>query len=165
MRWTGVLLTLLGLFSPSSSHAATLDEHLAFLQPLIGTQWVGGFVGEAAPDLEITLRFEEILDGRAVRYTRDVPAASFSAETLFYWSSEGRTVRFLNLNNNGITGEGVVEFVDGQIVITGTSYRPEGNVEFTTLLEMDADGTLRDIFTGTQDGESVPGHAQEFGAR
>lgn len=164
VRSIGVVLTALVSFS-SASYAAELDDHLGFLRPLIGTEWVGGYVGEDAPDVEFTLRFEEILDGTAVRYTRHVPAVKFSAEALFYWNPTRGTVCFLNLHTHGFIGEGVVEFVDGKIVLSGNSHRPDSTIEFTTILEIDADGTLRDTFTGKQDGEWVPGHVQEFVAR
>ena len=37
-----------------SSLAAELDEHLEFLEPLLGKEWVGGYVGSESSDIEIS---------------------------------------------------------------------------------------------------------------
>jgi len=77
-----VVFVFLAIIS-SSSLAAELDEPLLFLQPLIGPDWVGGYVGTEAPELEILLCFEQILDGKAVRYTREADATDFAGVTHF----------------------------------------------------------------------------------
>ena len=159
-----VVLALLALCS-SSSPAAELDERLSFLQPLIGTNWVGGYVGAEAPDLEIILRFEPILDGSAVRYIREAAAADFVGVTHFYWSPNRREVCFIKLNNRGIVGEGVVTSEGGNIVLRGKSHRSDGTVEFKTTLSIDATNTLNDTFMRKNAGEWVPGHVQEFVAQ
>lgn len=137
------ILTLLGSLS-SSSIAAELDEHLLFLQPYIGEEWVGGYVGEDAPDLEILLRFEPILDGKAVRYSRDAKAAEFAGVTHFYWNQSLGKVSFLNLNNRGIMEEGIVESEDGGVVLHGNSHWSDETVEFKTMLKIGENGTLSD---------------------
>ena len=159
-----VVLAFLTLLS-SSSLAADLAEHLSFLQPLIGTDWVGGYVGADAPDLEILLRFEPILDGTGVRYIREAAAADFASVTHFYWSPNRGEVSFLNLNNRGSVSEGVVTSEGGNIVLRGSSHRSDGTVEFKTTLSIDATNTLNDTFMRKKDGEWVPGHVQEFVAR
>ena len=159
-----VVLAWLALFS-SSSLAAELTEHLSFLQPLIGTDWVGGYVGAEAPDLEITLRFEPILDGKAVRYIREAAAADFAGVTHFYWSPNRGEACFINLNNRGIVDEGVVASEGGNIVLRGHSHRSDGSVEFKITLSIDATNTLIDTFMRKKANEWVLGHVQEFIAK
>ena len=68
--WTGILACS---FLPAFAYepdVAELDPHLRFLEPLIGHQWEGGYVGEGASDLVISLSFEAVLEGKAVKYTR-----------------------------------------------------------------------------------------------
>jgi hypothetical protein len=149
------------MYSPSSS-AQELDEHLSFLQPLLGVDWVGGYVGEGSPDLEIVLRFEPILDGNAVRYTRAAARADFASVTHIFWNAGRRETCFLSLNNRGMVEEGVAVFEEGKIILRGKSHRADHTVEFETTLEIDVQGTLRDTFQRSQDGKWVTGHVQEF---
>jgi hypothetical protein len=139
-----------------------LDEHLQFLEPLIGKEWVGGYVGSESSDIQIVLRFEQVLGGRAVRYVREVEAANFSGMTQFYWNPGRKEVCFISLNNRGIVGEGVVKAEDGRIVLHGKSHRPDKTTEFKTTLEIDSKGTLRDTFLRMEGSEWVQGHLQEF---
>ena len=160
-RYFAVLFVVACMYSPSSS-AQELDEHLSFLQPLLGRDWVGGYVGEGAPDLEIVLRFEPILDGNAVRYTREAAGADFASVIHFYWDASRREVRFLNLNNRGILAEGVADVAEDKVVLRGQSHAGDRTVEFETTLEIDGQGTLRDTYLRMQGGEWVTGHIQEF---
>lgn len=149
----------------SSSLADEADESLQFLQPLIGKEWIGGYVGADAPDITISLHFESILDGKSVRYVREAEAANFSAVTHFYWNAGRKEVCFLSLNNRGIVAEGVVKNDGGRIVMQGKSYRPNSTTEFKTTLEIDAKGVLRDTFLRMEGEEWVQGHVQEFVAK
>lgn len=159
----GCAITLLILLSPGlSSSAVELDEHLRFLKPLIGRVWVGGYVGSESSDMQIVLRFEQVLSGRAVRYVREVEAADFSGVTKFYWNPGRGEVCFISLNNRGIVGEGVVNAEDGRIILRGQSHRPDNTTEFKTILQVTPKGTLRDTFLRMEDGEWVQGHLQEF---
>ena len=153
--------SLLSVLAPVSN-GAELDEHLLFLEPLIDTNWTGGYVGEDPPDIEIVLHFEVILGGKAVKYSRDAAAADFSNETHFYWSPNRGEVLFISLNNRGIVGEGVAELQGESIVLRGQNYWPGGSVEFKTLLNYDATGVLKDTFSRKENGEWVRGHHQEF---
>jgi hypothetical protein len=157
-----VALLFLLVSLSSSLLAAELDEQLQFLQSVIGTEWIGGFVGSEVPDIEISLQFEIILDGKSVRYVRVAEAADFSAVTHFYWNAGRKEVCFLSLNNRGIVGEGVVKSEDGRIVLYGKSHRPDNTTEFKTTLEIDSKGTLRDTFLRMENGKWVQGHVQEF---
>ena len=162
----GCALALIAMLVPfSSSPASELDEHLRFLEPLIGKEWVGGYVGSDSPGIEIVLRFETILGGRVVRYVREVEAADFSAVTQLYWNPGRGEVCFLGLNSRGIVEEGVVHVTDSKIVLRGKSQWPDRTIEFKTTLEIDAKGILRDTFLRMEGSQWVQGHVQEFIAK
>ena len=144
------------------TNGAELDEHLLFLEPLIGTNWTGGYVGEDPPDLQIVLHCESILGGKAVKYSREAAAVDFANETHFYWSPDRDKVLFLSLNNRGIVGKGVVELQGESIVLRGESHGSDGSVEFKTIMSVDATGQLKDTFSRKKNGEWVQGHYQEF---
>jgi hypothetical protein len=139
-----------------------LDDHLRFLKPLMAHPWEGGFVGGDAPDLTISLRFESVLAGKAVKYTREVADLDYISETHFYWNPSREEVLFLALNTRGIVGEGVVSMQDGAIVLRGVDQWPESSIESRTVLRLDGEGVLRDTFSRKEGGEWVPGHIQEF---
>jgi hypothetical protein len=151
--------------SAAAPNIAELDEHLQFLEPLIGQQWEGGYVGGDAPDLVISLRFEPVLAGKAVKYTREVPELGFVSEIHFYWSPNREEVLFLGLNSRGIVEEGVASMQDGAIALSGVDHWPEGSVESKTVWHLGENGVLRDTYTRMEDGEWVPGHVQEFIAK
>lgn len=156
-----MLLALLSALS-FSAFANELNENLQFLQPLMEEQWVGGFVGSESSDIQITLRFEQILGGSTVRYVREVEGVDFSGLTLLYWHPGRKQACFTSLNTRGIVGEGTVLAEGGTIVLQGMSYWPDKTTEFQTTLEIDSQGTLRDTFRRMDAGEWVMGHIQEF---
>ena len=162
IEWLLFVFVALLLSFSTSTQAAELEEHLLLLQPLIGVEWVGGYVGPEAPDLEISLSFEPILDGKAVRYTREAPAANFTAVTHFYWNTNCGELCFLNLNNRGIVEEGIVTIEGDGLVLHGSSHWSDRTIEFRTTLKIDAGGKLSDTFIRKEDGEWVQGHFQEF---
>jgi len=151
--------------SGAAQDAGELDQHLGFLEPLMGQVWEGGFIGEDAPDLVILLRFESVLAGKAVKYTREVAELGYSSETHFYWNPGSGEVRFLALNSRGIVGEGVASYQDGAILLRGVDHWPENSVESQTVLHLDEEGVLRDTFSREEGGEWVRGHVQEFTAK
>jgi len=150
---------------PAPRNVAELDEHLRFLEPLMGRHWEGGFVGREAPDVVISLRFEPALGGKSVRYTREVTALGYASETQFYWNPTRAEVLYLELNSRGIVGEGVASLQDGAIVLSGVAHWPEGPYESRTVLELNDEGVLRDTFSRKEEGRWVPGHVQEFIAK
>jgi hypothetical protein len=160
---SGCVIVLLSvLFSPSISQTVELDEHLQFLEPLLGKKWAGGYVGSESPDIEIVLSFEKILDGRVVKYIREADAVDFSSLTHFFWNPGREEICFISLNNKGIVGEGIVNVTDGRIVLIGKSHRPDQTTEFKTILEIEPSDTLRDTFQRMEDGKWVQGHIQQF---
>jgi len=155
-------LVVLLLFVASEKASAELDENLAFINPLVGTSWVGGYVGDDAPDIAIALKFESILGGKAVRYTREAPAADFKSVTHFFWSPQAKKALFFTLNNRGMVDEGTIELVGAEFVLSGKSHWGEKSIEFKTVLNLDQSGTLSDTFSRNEKGEWVLGHYQEF---
>ena len=163
--WTGFLACSFLPASAATQDIDKLDDHLRFLEPLMGHLWEGGFVGGDAPDFTISLRFESVLAGTVVKYTREVVELGYISETHFYWDPGRGEVLFLALNTRGIVGEGVVSMEDGDIVLRGVDQWPDRSIEARTVLRLDGEGVLRDTFSRKEGGEWVPGHIQEFRAK
>ena len=161
--WIFVFLTM--MLISSKSIPSELDQHLRFLAPFLGKDWVGGFVGEGAPDLKISLFFEPLLDGKVVKYSRQAKDADFASVTYFYWNPKLAEVCFISLNNRGIVEEGTVMIDDDKVVLHGNSHRSDMSIEFKTILSIDTKGALRDSFLRKKDNEWIQGHIQEFVAQ
>jgi len=144
------------------AQAEDLEESLEFLQPLMNKAWVGGYVNSPDQDLEITMRWDSILGGKAVRRTIDVPALHFSGETYFYWDRKEERVAFLTLNTRGITSSGTAAKDGKTVTLRGKTYWPDRVMEFRTVVEVLPDGKLRDLFYRMENGEWIQGHHQEF---
>jgi hypothetical protein len=159
-----LVLLLLSPLTPLSplARATALDANLGFLAPLIGSDWVGGYLDEDSAGLKITLRFSPILDGGAVQYRREVPEAGYSSVTHIYWDPYVGKVRFLGLNNRGTVREGSVTIRDGEITLHGKEHLPSGSREYRTVLSIGPSGTLRDVFLRRDKAGWVEGHVQAF---
>lgn len=166
LTWKGSLACCFLPALAGGQDVSELDDHLRFLEPLMTHMWEGGFTEGDGAGLVISLRFEPVLSGRAVKYTRDAPELGYVGETHFYWSPSREEVLFLALNSRGIVGEGVVSMQDGTIVLEGVDCWPEGNsIEYRRLWHIDEAGVLKDTYHRKEDGEWVLGHLQEFIAK
>jgi hypothetical protein len=121
-----------------------LDERLQFLEPLIETHWVGRFTD--GPDVAHECRWKPDLDGRAVRYTKEVAELEFSVDGFYYWDSADGRVEFFTLTSNGFVSQGVVSTEGERIVLIGTSVSAERATEFKMTFEVGSDGRLHDRF-------------------
>lgn len=156
------VLALAIVAGTASAPAEDLDESLDFLQPLLNKTWVGGYVDSSDRDLEITMRWEPILGGKAVRRTVDVPALQFSGETYFYWDRNEERVAFLMLNTRGLTSTGTAAQDGRAVTLRGKTYWPDRVMDFRAVVEVLPDGKLKDLFYRMENGEWVEGHHQEF---
>lgn len=163
--WTGFLVCSSLPGSAVAQDVENLDSHLRFLEPLMGRLWEGGYVGGDDADLIISLRFESVLAGKAVKYTREAAELGYISETHFYWDPSREEVLFLALNSRGIVGEGVASMQGGAIVLRGVGHWPDSSIESQTVFRIEEEGILRDTFSRKEGGEWVLGHIQEFIAR
>jgi len=140
-----VLLASLAGVTGATAQQPELEEGLRSLEPLIGTTWRGRV--EQRRDAErMDLVWERVLDGKAVRLTRQVPAVGLVAEVLYFWDRERNALAFLGVSSRGVVQRGVVTVESGVIVHLGTQIGPETRTEYKQTLELLPDGRLRDVF-------------------
>lgn len=157
--------TLILAVAPSDARGQELDARLEFLAPLINRTWVGHFVGPADSTLTHRVRWEPILDGKAVRRTKLVPEASFADDGYYFWDWEAGQVAFLSVGNRGQVTRGFVVREEGRVVLRG-AWRDDRSVhEFALTLEVLPDGKLEDRYYGVANGEWTPGHLIIYSAR
>ncbi|UCG52809.1 MAG: hypothetical protein JSW58_04450 [Candidatus Latescibacterota bacterium] len=139
-----------------------LDEHLRMLKRLTGATWVGHFVNSSDSELTHVIRWEPILNGNAIRSTKDVAALDFKMETLYFWDWENETISFLRLTSRGIFSRGTVVLEDDRITLLGTGVTSKGVSEFKQTFEIRSEGTLQDCFYRRDNGQWLQGHLIEY---
>ncbi len=155
VKWS----SLLAMFS-LTIFANELGEHLVILEPLIETQWVGGYVNDQS--IQIKLDFKSILDGKAIQYLRKAEILNYSATTHFYWDLGLEALRFLTLDSRGNTGEGIVTSKKGSFILSGKNKGSNGTAVFRTVWDITPDGRLKDTYYRQKNETWVLGHEQEF---
>ena len=148
----------------SGGHGQELDSRLEFLAPLVGLDWVGHFVGSADSTLTHRVRWETILDGRAVKRVKTVPQAGFATEGDYFWDWAQSRVAFVSVSNRGQVTHGTVSTDEGRIVCRGAWENADGRHEFALTLEILPDGRLQDRYYNVMNGERHPGHLIEYAA-
>jgi len=171
-----VSLVLIGLVAGAGVVTSTADEtgttagaadalapELELLRPLLGPPRVGSYIDSAPGELEMTVQWEPVHDGNAVRFTKTVPEADFSMETLYYWSQLEDRIGFLTISNRGSIARGDVRRdEDGSIVLSGLEASVDHETEFRTTFTVLPDGTVRDVFERFEERRFVRGHVIEY---
>ena len=142
-----------------------LDGPLAFLEPLVGKEWTGGYTDAESAGIVIDLHFKAKLGGATVQYSRDVKSLDYHAVTNFYYDPQSLEVRFVSADVKRTISIGTVTSEDGKIIILGESRFEGGSYEFKTVLEVYEEGKLRDLFYRKSGDDWVQRHHQEFTAK
>jgi hypothetical protein len=142
--------------------APRLDEKLSIFRPFIGTNWVG------SPDYarmgEITLKWEIILNGYAVRLKRNILNSDHWLETTYYWDESSGKIAYLAISNNGVVTKGYVAGQEGGFVSEGDQRGPEVNRKARRTYKLDKGGKLYedDLFRNSDAEEWQRTHVSVF---
>jgi len=140
------LSVLLVVLWPGVAPCSELSEQLSFFEPLLGETWVGHFDDPESAEFVHVATWESALDGQAVSYHKDVEAAEFSMEALYYWDPTSTEVAFVSVTNRGQVSAGTARETDAGIELLGESRTDAGTRPFRYVLRFCADGTLEDLF-------------------
>jgi hypothetical protein len=146
------------------THAQELDEDLKVFAPLVGTTWEGHFQDSLEADPAITLSFESMLAGKAVRLVSG--GFGMTRENLHYWDPEKKQICYVALTSNGWVSTGTV-VAEGTVIATvGRQAGPDGTArEVKNTWELTADGELIARGYAMVNGAWEPGHVIVFTAR
>ena len=139
----GIIAVVLG--TSISAEGQDLDKSLQMFDPLIGKSWIGHYVGRDE-ELDHFIRWEPILNGKAVREIKDVPELGFSLERVYYYDWGLEQLSFLALTSRGFISRGSASLDEGRILLTGVSVRPDGSAGFRIAFEVTPEGLLQDRF-------------------
>ena len=103
-----------------------LDERFSLFKSFIGPTWVGSIPGDPRMG-EITLKWDAILNGYAVRLRRNILNSDHWLETTYYWDESAGKIAYLALSNNGFVTKGHVIGQGGELKCEGAQRGPDVN--------------------------------------
>ena len=157
-----VFAALLVVFHLSSG-GQTLSENLEVLGPMVGKTWVGEL---RSPDgktvSKVSLRYESLWNGAAVKVSRSNPDRKSFSEGYFYWDNEEKKIGFFMVNNRGGPMKADVSVEDGRVCLKGSVTTGGKTFDFKNTFEFFPDGKMVDRWYQNASGSWQPGHVIEF---
>jgi hypothetical protein len=152
--------------SPAAAQRPKLDERLSVFAPFIGPTWVGSIPKDPRMG-EITLKWEVLLNGHAVRLIRAILNSDHRLETTYYWDETASRIAFLALSNNGAIIKGFVTVLGNGLISEGPQRGPEIDRTSRRTYRLDKDGKLYedDQFRNSETDEWRRTHISEFVAK
>lgn len=116
---------------------------------------------------EITLKWEVLLNGHAVRLIRAILNSDHRLETTYYWDETAGRIAFLALSNNGVIIKGFVTVLGNGLISEGLQRGPEIDRTSRRTYRLDKDGKLYedDQFRNSDAEEWRRTHISEFVAK
>ena len=108
------------------------------------------------------ISWEPILDGTAVRCTKQVPALDFKMETTYYWDSASNSIVFVSLTNRGQMSSGTVHSDDDRFVLLRSDGETDAVRDSKYTFEVRPDGVLEDRFFLDKGQGWTQGHLIEY---
>ena len=145
--------------------APVVADGLDDFAPFLDQTWVGHFVDSPDSNLTHILRWESILDGKAIRKTKEVPEVDFRMEAMIYVDAESGDLAYLSVNSKGGVARGTFTVEDGVLVQHGTQRHAAGTIATKYTFEILADGRLEDLFLHEIPGSWRQGHKIHYRAQ
>jgi hypothetical protein len=121
--------------------APRLDERLSILKPFIGKTW-GGSIPNDSRMGEITLKWDVLLNGYAVRLKRNILNSDHWLKTTYYWDESSGKIAYLALSNNGFVIKGYIAGQEAGFISEGDQRGPDVNRKVRRIYRLDKDGKL-----------------------
>jgi hypothetical protein len=153
------LLFVFHLYSGEQTHA----EKLGILEPLVGKTWVGEMKSPDGKTVSrISLRYESLWNGAAVKVSRSNPERKSFSEGYYYWDNEGEKIGFFSVNNIGGPVKADVSTEDGKVCLKGSVTINGKTFDFKNTFELLSDGKMIDRWYQNASGTWNAGHVIEF---
>jgi hypothetical protein len=129
----------------SGADGPSLDPKLEQLRPLLEKTWKGAFK-DSKPEKPLVdvMRWERVLNGKAVRVLHSVNDGAYGGETIFRWDEKKQEVTYYYFTTAGFMTVGSLNFKDGKLmtheVVSGSM---GGVTEVRATSELLADGMFR----------------------
>lgn len=154
------LILVIGLDSvPESARAATPNEHLLSLAPLVGKTWRGEFTNSTPerPMVDVQ-RWEWALGGQAIKIRHSLNEGQYGGETFIVWDRERERLIYFYFTTAGFYTTGTIAADEGNFVtyeeVTGSR---DGTTAVRSTSRILPDGRLEGTTEYLRNGEWVHG--------
>ena len=146
--------------------ARKLSDKLSVLKPFIGPTWTGSIPSDSRMG-EITLKWEVLLNGFAVRLSRHALKFDHWLETTYFWDESSQKIAYLALSNNGVVIKGYVAGQGAELISEGDQRGPQVNRKVRRIYRLEKDGKLYedDLFRNSDADEWRRTHISIFVAK
>jgi len=127
--------------NPAAAQRPKLNERLSVFAPFIGPTWAGSIPDDPRMG-EITLKWEVLLNGFAVRLRRNVLKFDHWLETTYFWDPSSEKIAFLALSNNGAVIKGFVIGRGNELISEGDQRGPDVNRKSRRIYKLNKEGKL-----------------------
>jgi len=141
----------------------TLNENLKILEPLLCKNWVGDMKSpDGKQSFRVSLSYEPIWNGDAVKFSRSNPERKTFSEGYFYWDVNEKKIVFLSVSNRGGSMKADVCIEDGKITLKGITTLQNITYDYKNTFEFTSDGKMIDRWFQNASGSWDAGHVVEF---
>ena len=125
---SGMVVLAMACLAPAAAPAAELNPRLQPLKGLVGKTWRGTLSKPGAPKVQVDVqRWEEALNGQAVRILHSINDGEYGGESLVVWDKEKQSLVF-------------TYFTTADFYTTGTAAVEGGALVTLEEVKGDADG-------------------------
>jgi hypothetical protein len=160
--WMAVL-AVLGL-APATAPAAELNVHLQPLKGLVGKTWRGTLSKPGAAKVQVDVqRWDEALNGQAVRILHSINDGDYGGESLMIWDKEKQSVVFYYFTTGGFYTSGTIRPEEGGFtsheIVKGDG---DGIAEVRATFRLLPDGKLHVRSEYLKQGKWVEGRNMDY---
>lgn len=164
LRLIALSLVLLSLRSAFAADPPALDAHLEPLRPLLGRTLKGVFP-DSKPDKPMSdvVRWEAILNGKAIRVMHSVNDGVYGGETIIRWDTEQKALAFYYFTTADFMTSGTMT-IDGTRITTHETVKnnAQGITAVRSTSELLPDGKLHVKTEYEKDGQWTPGRDMTY---
>lgn len=159
VRSSALVLALFVLRTATAADPPALDSHLEPLRHLLGKTWKSTFP-ENKPNTPMTdvMRWEQVLNGKAVRILHSINDGVYGGETIIRWDSEQNAITYYYFTTADFMTTGTMT-ADKQVITTSEKVKnnPQGITAVRGTTELMSDGKLHVKTEYEKDGKWSPG--------
>ena len=164
LRWIALSFVVISLRSALAADPPALDAHLEPLRPLLG-RTLKGFFPESKPDkpLADVVRWEAILNGKAIRVMHSVNDGAYGGETIIRWDADQKAIAFYYFTTADFMTSGTMT-IEGTRITTHESVKnnAQGITAVRGTSELLPDGKLHVKTEYEKDGSWTPGRDMTY---
>lgn len=163
-KYATFLKALLVCLVSSTSFSAELIPELKKLEPFVGKTYRAEFANSTPekPVIDVS-RWETHLNGKAVRIEHSINDGAYGGETIIFWDSAAKKIRYFYFTTEGFFTEAEVTFEGNTFVSREIVKGNTGGVsEVKAKAWLNEDGTLRVESQYLKEGKWIDGHRATY---